>query len=74
MLARPLRARQASAYGLTAIRNARIVARVSLRICANIGPVAGERRRERGSRGDAHDRRTDVYDEMLGADVKRGWY
>jgi hypothetical protein len=20
------------------------------------------------------DRRTDVYDEMLGADVKRGWY
>jgi hypothetical protein len=36
--------------------------------------LRGERRGERGSRGEARDRRADLYDEMLGADVKRGWY
>ncbi len=51
----------------------------SLRICAKIGHGAWRAaRRRRRNWNDFNqvlrDRRTDVYDEMLGADVKRGWY
>jgi hypothetical protein len=63
-------ARQASAYWLTPILNARGVTCRFARIWANIGhgAASGDREEMRP------DRRTDVYGEMLGADVKRSWH